>query len=75
MDNTPITVLSLLRIFLPVLGALLAGWGVYDMFGDGQTNSTGIKKIIGGAAFMGITYFLMTWAINQVTTSMSMIGG
>lgn len=60
------TILTVLRIFLIVLGGFTVIWGVYDMFGDGQQNSMGIKKIIGGVAFAAISGFLLTWAISEV---------
>lgn len=64
---TSSTVLEILRIFLVVLGGMSVIWGVYDVFGDnGSQSAVGSKKIIGGIAFMAISGFLMTWAINEV---------
>lgn len=64
---TSSTVLEILRIFLIVLGGMSVIWGVYDVFGDnGSQSAVGSKKIIGGIAFMAISGFLMTWAINEV---------
>ena len=68
------TLLSLLRIFLIVLGALGFLWGLYDMFGDGQQSSMGVKKMLGGIAFACISGFLLTWAINQVGSAESQAG-
>ena len=41
-------------------------WGIYDMFGDGQQNSSGLKKIIGGIACPAISAFILTWAEGEI---------
>lgn len=66
--------LQVLRTFLVVLGVLAVIWGIYDMFGDGQQSSMGVKKIVGGLAFGSLAYFFMTWAIGQVTSAESQAG-
>ena len=68
------TMLQLLRIFLIVAGVVGALWGIYDMFGDGQQSSMGVKKLIGGIAFAVIAGFVMTMAINQVKAAESQAG-
>jgi len=68
------TMLSILRILLIVLGGLTVVWGIYDMFGDGQQNSMGVKKIVGGVAFASISGFLLTWAIKQVSDAEAQAG-
>ncbi|QNO18893.1 MULTISPECIES: hypothetical protein [Caproicibacterium] len=72
MDS--VVIMKILQIFLTVFGAIIAIWGIYDMYGDGQQNSTGIKKILGGASGAAIAFFLMQWAIQQVQTAQSMAG-
>lgn len=66
--------LELLKVFLIVLGILAALWGIYDLQGDGQQSSVGIKKLIGGIAFAIICGFTMTWAINSVKSAESKAG-
>ena len=62
-----VTALKLLQVFLLILGGLVLVWGIYDMFGEGgNQSSVGVKKIVGGIAFMVISFFLMTWAVGQV---------
>lgn len=68
------TILTVLRVFLIVLGALSVIWGIYDMFGDGQQSSMGIKKIVGGIAFAAIAGLIMTWAISEVGKAESQAG-
>ena len=53
------TILKILKILLIVLGGITVVWGIYDMFGDGQQNSSGLKKIIGGIAFAAISAFIL----------------
>jgi hypothetical protein len=61
------TILQVLRILLCVFGGLSIVWGIYDMFADnGNQSSMGIKKIIGGVAFIVVTMIILTWAIGQV---------
>lgn len=67
-------ILSVLRILLVVLGVLTALWGVYDMFGDGQQNSMGVKKIIGGVAFAIVSALVIQWAITEVGKAESAAG-
>jgi hypothetical protein len=66
--------LTILRVFLVVLGALSVVWGIYDMFGEGQQGSVGIKKIVGGLAFASISWFVLTWAIKQVGAAEAQAG-
>ncbi len=58
--------LEVLQVFLIVLGAIAALWGVYDLFGEGQQSSVGVKKLIGGIAFATIAGILMQYAIGKV---------
>ena len=60
------TILKILKILLIVLGGITVVWGIYDMFGDGQQNSSGLKKIIGGIAFAAISAFILTWAEAEI---------
>ena len=64
-------IMRALQVFLVVVGAVTIVWGIYDLFGDGQQSSVGIKKIIGGIAFAAISYFIMDWAITQLSSSVS----
>lgn len=68
------SLLQILQTFLVVLGVLGAIWGIYDMFGEGQQSSIGIKKIIGGIAFAAISYFLLNYAIKNVTAAEAKAG-
>ncbi|WP_020072473.1 hypothetical protein [Faecalispora sporosphaeroides] len=68
------TILTLLRIFLIVMGAFSVIWGINDMFGDGQQSSVGTKKIVGGIAFAAISGFIMTWAIKEVGAAEAQAG-
>jgi hypothetical protein len=68
------TLLTILRDFLVVLGALAFLWGIYDMFGDGQQSSMGVKKIIGGIAFASIAYFVMTSSIKNISAAEAQAG-
>ena len=72
MQSTAI--LSILRVFLIVLGALSVVWGVSDMFGDGQQSSAGVKKLVGGIAFASISGIILTWAIAQVGAAEAQAG-
>lgn len=58
--------LEVLQVFLVVLGAIAALWGIYDLFGEGQQGSVGVKKLIGGIAFATISGILMQYAITKV---------
>lgn len=60
------TALETLQVFLIVLGVLAALWGVYDMWGEGQQSSVGVKKLIGGIAFAVVSGITMQWAVNKV---------
>lgn len=64
-------IMRALQVFLVVVGGVTIVWGIYDLFGDGQQSSVGIKKIIGGIAFAAISYFIMDWAITQLDSSVS----
>lgn len=64
-------IMTALQVFLVVVGGVTIVWGIYDLFGDGQQSSVGIKKIIGGIAFAAISYFIMSWAITQLNSSVS----
>ena len=64
-------IMRTLQVFLVVVGGVTIVWGIYDLFGDGQQSSVGIKKIIGGIAFAAISYFIMSWAITQLNSSVS----
>lgn len=64
-------IMKALQVFLVVVGGITVVWGIYDLFGDGQQSSVGIKKIIGGIAFAAISYFIMSWAITQLNSSVS----
>lgn len=64
-------IMTALQVFLVVVGGITVVWGIYDLFGDGQQSSVGIKKIIGGIAFAAISYFIMSWAITQLNSSVS----
>lgn len=67
--------LEILRAFLMSLGGFGALWGFYDMFGgDGQQNSVGVKKIIGGIAFGALSYFIVTNNINSISSAESQAG-
>lgn len=66
--------LGVLQVFLVVLGAMGVIWGIYDMFGEGQQSSMGIKKIVGGLAFASISWLLMQWAITKVGAAESKAG-
>lgn len=68
------TMLSIVRVFLIVLGGISAVWGISDMFGDGQQSSAGVKKLIGGIAFAAISGFMLTWAIQQVGAAEAQAG-
>lgn len=68
------TILSLLRVFLIVMGAFSVIWGINDTFGDGQQSSIGSKKIVGGIAFAAISGFIMTWAIKEVSSAEAQAG-
>ena len=61
------SLLQILQTFLIVLGVLGVIWGIYDMFGEGQQSSVGIKKMIGGIAFAAIAYFVLNYAIKNVS--------
>ena len=63
-------IMTMLQVFLVVVGGITVIWGIYDLFGDGQQSSVGIKKIIGGIAFAAISYFIMTWAKTQLGSSL-----
>lgn len=64
-------IMRALQVFLVVVGGVTIVWGIYDLFGDGQQSSVGIKKIIGGIAFAAISYFIISWAITQLNSSVS----
>ncbi len=68
------SLLEILRVFLVVMGALAVIWGIYDMFGEGQQNSVGVKKIVGGIAFAAISWFIITWSISQVKSAEAKAG-
>lgn len=68
------TALELLRILIMVVGGITVIFGIYDIFGDGQQQSSGIKKLIGGIAIAVIGYFLMTQSINQVKDAAAKAG-
>ena len=68
------SLLQMLQTFLVVLGVVGVIWGFYDMFGEGQQSSVGIKKIIGGIAFAAVSYFLMNYAIKNVTAAEAKAG-
>ncbi len=68
------SMLEILQVFLVVLGVLGVIWGIYDMFGEGQQSSVGIKKLVGGLAFAAISWFLMSWAIDKVSSAESAAG-
>ena len=72
MDAT--TLLSMLRVFLIVLGGISVVCRIYEMFGGGQQSSSGIKKIIGGIAFGTISAFIMSWAITEIGNVSSSAG-
>lgn len=62
-----VTVMSILRIILVVVGIISAGWGAYDLFSENSAQSSGgIKKIVGGLAFAILMYFIMTWAMDEI---------
>lgn len=69
-----VTILSVLKILLIVLGGLTVVWGFYDMFGDGQQNSSGLKKIVGGIAFAAIAAFVLTWAEKEIASASAAAG-
>ena len=69
-----VTILSILKILLVVLGGITVVWGIYDMFGDGQQNSSGLKKIIGGIAFAVISAFILTWAEKEIASASTAAG-
>lgn len=64
------TIMTMLQVFLVVVGGITVIWGIYDLFGDGQQSSVGVKKIIGGIAFAAISYFIMNWAKTQLGSSL-----
>lgn len=66
--------LTLLRVFLIVLGILAALWGFYDVWGEGQQSSAGVKKIVGGIAFAVVSGVAMTWAINSISAAEAKAG-
>ncbi|MVB10826.1 hypothetical protein CAFE_15240 [Caprobacter fermentans] len=66
--------LEILQTFLLVLGGLGVVWGIYDMFGEGQQNSMGVKKIVGGIAFAAISWFIMASAIKNVSSAEAKAG-
>jgi hypothetical protein len=68
------TLLTILQTFLMVLGALGALWGMYDMFGEGQQTSVGVKKLVGGLAFAALSYFIMKAAIQNVSSAEAKAG-
>lgn len=68
------TLLTILQTFLMVLGALGALWGLYDMFGEGQQGSVGIKKLVGGIAFGALSYFILAAAIKNVNSAEAQAG-
>lgn len=68
------TILKILKILLIVLGGITVVWGIYDMFGDGQQNSSGLKKIIGGIAFAAISAFILTWAEGEIKSAEAAAG-
>lgn len=68
------TILKILKILLIVLGGITVVWGIYDMFGDGQQNSSGLKKIIGGIAFAAISAFILTWAEGEIKAAEAAAG-
>lgn len=63
-------IMTMLQVFLVVVGGITVIWGIYDLFGDGQQSSVGIKKIIGGIAFAAISYFIMNWAKTQLNSGL-----
>lgn len=73
MDVTGI--LQVLRTMMVVMGLVTLAWGVYDIFGEGQQTSMGIKKIFGGVAFAIIAGLVLTWAIGEVQSVQAGIGG
>lgn len=68
------SLLQIIQTFLVVLGILGVIWGIYDMFGEGQQSSVGVKKIIGGIAFAAVSYFLMNYAIKNVSAAEAKAG-
>ena len=68
------TILKILKILLIVLGGITVVWGIYDMFGDGQQNSSGLKKSIGGIAFAAISAFILTWAEGEIKAAEAAAG-
>ena len=68
------SLLKILRDFLVVMGALSVIWGIYDLFGEGQQNSVGNKRIVGGIAFAAISWFIITWSISQVKSAEAKAG-
>lgn len=68
------SLLQILQTFLVVLGILGVIWGIYDMFGEGQQSSVGIKKIVGGIAFAAVSWFLLNYAIKNVTAAEAKAG-
>ncbi len=68
------SLLKILQTFLIVLGILGVVWGIYDMFGEGQQSSVGVKKIIGGIAFATISYFVLANAIKSISAAEAQAG-
>jgi hypothetical protein len=66
--------LTILRDFLMALGGFSVLWGFYDMWGDGQQNSVGLKKLIGGIAFAALAYFIITANMKQISAAESKAG-
>lgn len=64
----------MLQTFLVVLGILGAIWGIYNIFGEGQQSSVGVKKLVGGLAFAAISYFLINYAIQNVSSAEATAG-
>ena len=69
-----VTIIKVIKILLIVLGGITVVWGIYDMFGDGQQNSSGLKKIMGGVAFAAVAGFVLTWAEGEIASAMSQAG-
>lgn len=72
MDVT--VIFTILKALLSALGGLTVVWGFYDMFGDGQQNSTGLKKIVGGIAFIVISIILLAMVEKEIASASTAAG-
>ena len=72
MNST--SMLEVLQTFFLVLGGFGVLWGLYDMFGEGQQTSVGVKKLVGGLAFAALSWFIMSAAIKNVSSAEAKAG-